>query len=303
MNKIRPLSHALLAALLPVAWCGPAAAAGMQAGSSPGGLRSPDGVPIIQVYEDPQRPPQAPARAQGQPPTQAPASGGWGVPERPVSSRRRGGSGMGMGSGSRPGSGSGRPWGDTPEWGPAAGAFGPGWMGEPGRPGGFDSVGSYPPPPPPPEPSLDYMPPEAPAFDPQFPDAQTWTTEPEAPAPVDQGSYPPPMPGFGAFQFPPPELGAMPVPAGEHAASPPFDPDIGFGPAAGWPEFGPGGQPGFQPGGPWGYAPRGGYRGMPPMFQPPAGAEGGLSPLDQRLQRIEELLEQILENQQRLLPK
>ena len=43
--------------------------------------------------------------------------------------------------------------------------------------------------------------------------------------------------------------------------------------------------------------------GMPPMFQPPAGAEAGLSPLEQRLQRIEELLEQIRENQKRLLPK
>ena len=57
MNNIRPLTNALLGALLPVAWCGPSAAAGMQAGSGPGGMRSPDGVPIIQVYEDPQRPP------------------------------------------------------------------------------------------------------------------------------------------------------------------------------------------------------------------------------------------------------
>jgi hypothetical protein len=145
--------------------------------------------------------------------------------------------------------------------------------------------------------------PEAPVFDPQFPDAQSWTTEPEVPALGDPGSYPPQMPGFGAFQFPPPELTAMPVPAGEDAGRPPSGADSSFGPAAGWPEFGPGGQPGFQPGGPWGYAPGGGYPRMPPMFQPPAGAEGGLSPLEQRLQRIEATLEQILENQQRLLPK
>jgi hypothetical protein len=294
MNDIRSLSHVLLGALLPVAWCGPAAAAGMQAGSGPGGLRSPDGVPIIQVYEDPQSPAQPRGGAQGQPPTQAPAMGGWGAPEAPVSSRRRGGSGMGMGSGS------GRPWGDTPEWGPAAGAFGPGWMGEPGRPGGFDSAGGYPPPPPP-EPSLEYLPPEAPAFDPQFPDAETWATVPEAPASGDQGSYPPAMPGYGAFQFPPPEFGAVPVPAGEEFEGRPSGSDFGSGPPGGWPEYGPGGQPGFSPGGPWGYAP-GGYPGLPPMFQPP-GAQGSLSPLEQRLERIEELLEQILENQQRLLPK